>query len=438
MKISKKQLCLFVVAAFAFTGTAAAYPSLSAKADGVRPDLLANGKTITNGKIIENNSLRGLASRIRSAKPAGNCHFIKSNVPKVQAPVTNSVSGSGTSSDPYMLTTAAELAEIPSLGLDKYYQLGDDIDLSGYGQWTPVGSFGAAFTGTFDGNNHTISGLTIGTSGAPSASSYLGLFGDIENATVENVGVGVGIYLGNSSQYVGGLVGYDYNSHITNCYTTGLVDGSFESGSNNLYIGGLIGYNEGYCNVSCSNCVVSGASDVGGLIGYNKRVSNNCFSAGNVYGINGVGGYVGYNDQGMIYNSFSRSPVYGEYNTGGFAGANYEMVIKNCYESGAVTNFGDQSNDMARDGAFVGNNEYGTNAACYWSSSNNTAFNGIGSGSGNNDGYTVSGMAFSDMQSQTFADTLNKNIGSYLSNLSYGFLYWYFSPTINGGFPYLD
>lgn len=69
--------------------------------------------------------------------------------------------GSGTSADPYIITTAAQLADIPTFGMSAFYKLENDIDLSSYGNWTPIGSSGTPFKGVFDGNKHEITGLTI-------------------------------------------------------------------------------------------------------------------------------------------------------------------------------------------------------------------------------------------------------------------------------------
>ena len=91
--------------------------------------------------------------------------------------------------------------------LDINITLTGDIDLTGI-DWTPIGtSFGNSYTGTFDGGNYTITGLTV-----TGSYKYAGLFGDIdENGTVKNVVLeGVQITSDNSSGYAGGVaVGCD-------------------------------------------------------------------------------------------------------------------------------------------------------------------------------------------------------------------------------------
>ncbi|MDE6590261.1 MAG: hypothetical protein K2K53_07995, partial [Oscillospiraceae bacterium] len=75
--------------------------------------------------------------------------------------------GSGTREDPYLVSTPDQLNAIRQ-GLDKHYKLANDIDLSTWGNWLPIGDevlnrYGEAtpFTGSFDGAGHVISGMTI-------------------------------------------------------------------------------------------------------------------------------------------------------------------------------------------------------------------------------------------------------------------------------------
>ena len=98
-------------------------------------------------------------------------------------------SGSGTEDAPYIITTADQLAGIKE-NLDAHYKLENDIELTG--NWDPIGTFEAAdedgetpntekaFTGVFDGNGKTISGLKVEDSIAA------GLFGCVANGTVKN------------------------------------------------------------------------------------------------------------------------------------------------------------------------------------------------------------------------------------------------------------
>ena len=104
--------------------------------------------------------------------------------------------------------------------------LADNIDLTGK-DWTPIGtSFGNSYTGTFDGNGKTITGLTV-----TGSDRYTGLFGFIKG-TVKNV-VLTEINI-TSGTFVGGVAGWSFGGNIENCSVSGSVSGSD--------VGGVVGY----------------------------------------------------------------------------------------------------------------------------------------------------------------------------------------------------
>ena len=122
--------------------------------------------------------------------------------------------GTGTKNDPYLITTADQLAAIKD-DLTGYYKLDNDIVLTG--TWTPIGTFdpeadgetpkaAEAFTGTFDGDGHTISGLTV------DGDIAAGLFGCVANGTVKNVTIENATVSGGCM--VAAAVGYAYNSTV--------------------------------------------------------------------------------------------------------------------------------------------------------------------------------------------------------------------------------
>ena len=137
-------------------------------------------------------------------------------------------------------------------------------------KWTPIGqSFTKAYSGTFDGQGHTISGLWHWWS-----TDYIGLFGNNEG-TIKNLGV-VDSYL-SGHENVGGVCGKNGGS-LTNCYNTGPIYGV-------NYIGGVCGMNSG----SLTNCYntgnVRGNETVGGVCGGTNGGSfTNCYNTGNVQG----------------------------------------------------------------------------------------------------------------------------------------------------------
>ncbi|CAN1523786.1 Filamentous haemagglutinin, N-terminal [Methylophilaceae bacterium] len=189
--------------------------------------------------------------------------------------------------------------------------------------FVPVGSnYGSPFTGSLDGQNHTISGLSINRSGTYG----VGLFG-YGNAPISNVGLINVSIVGYGA--TGGLVGYNYGN-ISNSYVTGSV-----SGDSN--VGGLVGYNDyGSISHSYSTASVSGSYNVGGLVGRNDVSIDNSYAAGLVTGTSNVGGLVGGNE-GTITNSYATGSVSGGfYDVGGLVGYNYGS-IDSSYATGNVT-----------------------------------------------------------------------------------------------------
>ena len=248
--------------------------------------------------------------------------------------------------------------------------------------WTPIGSDSRPYSGTFNGDGHTISGLYIDNSTA----NNQGLFGCVYGGTVKNlnvsgtvsnVGAVGGIVNVNSGRvenctfsgsvkgsgvFVGGVVGNNGGT-VENCYNTGKVTGS----SDYSYIGGVVGYSSG--GASVTNCYntgeVSGGEDVGGVVGYNAVTPlgassvKNCYNTGEVSGIGSVGGIVGYN---VDFDGYSAS-------------------VENCYNTGSVTGVTGSSDYV---GGVVGDNR-GTVKNCYFLSSTadvNENLSGIGEGSG--------------------------------------------------------
>ena len=216
------------------------------------------------------------------------------------------------------------------------YILTKNIDCSATTTWNagagfiPIGnvSFGRAFNGTFDGNNHTISNLYINRNEDGSA-----LFGYINRASIKNVGlINVNV---NGSRRVSSLSGYSYDSSISNSYSTGSVKGT------DFYVGGLIAHIDfGSINNSYSNVNVNGGTDVGGLvvISTNNNISNS-YATGNVNGNNNVGGLIGYKDASNILNSYATGNVNGAGFVGGLIGRNSlfkQSNISNSYATGNV------------------------------------------------------------------------------------------------------
>ena len=156
-----------------------------------------------------------------------------------------------------------------------------DITLTG--EWTPMGNYENRYTGTFDGNGHTITGLTVNQKerGNVGLIGYLGSGGKVQNLTLENVNL-------NGNLYVGGVVGYSNNGTVTACYnTSSTVNGSY-------LVGGVVGQNNKGIVTACYNASGSiyGEGTVGGVVGdnYTSTVTACYWSNYAGYGIgNGTG-----------------------------------------------------------------------------------------------------------------------------------------------------
>lgn len=215
--------------------------------------------------------------------------------------------GSGTAEDPYLIADGAQLARFAAIvngTLNGTQQnkaacgkLTADIllnDISNWTSWnenteslhlwTPIGtSYEQSFTGTLDGDGHSISGIYISNE-----AEYQGLVGNLgEGGTLQNLGIEASYIKGGSR--VGGLCGRNQGT-VNNCYNTGSVAGSD-------YVSGLCGDNSGTVTNCYNSGSVAGNRSVGGLCGFNMlgAVITNCYNTGSVTGSDYVGGLCGFN-----------------------------------------------------------------------------------------------------------------------------------------------
>ncbi len=190
--------------------------------------------------------------------------------------------GSGTQSEPYLVQTAQDLHDVRN-NLTAYYLQVEDIDLSGWGEFVPIGDSGSRFTGHYNGDSKTINGLTLDDS----ETDNVGLFGCISDGatltgiTLENIDITV------AGLNVGSLVGQALMSgatiEVSNCRAQGsimLTDWSFA--------GGLIGRiqdEEANSEIDIKECefdgnftLDTGSIYAGGLVGqidqdYNSSIA---------------------------------------------------------------------------------------------------------------------------------------------------------------------
>ena len=250
-----------------------------------------------------------------------------------------------------VVTTAQELKDSLTTDADCKVMLFADIDLSDLEEvdgsnWTAVGTSSISFKGTLDGNGFTISNLKINKPDT----SYQGLFGRAEGATIKNVTLENVDVKGNNN--TGGLVGLNFSSStISNCSSSGTVTGNGER------TGGLVGtnYSSSISNCSSSGTVTGYENFTGGLVGLNFSSStiSNCSSSGTVTGNNWTGGLVGYNNHSAISNCDAYVKVIGYDRVGGLIGENSNGISENCVSFADVT-----GNTCV--GGFVGLNYYST------------------------------------------------------------------------------
>lgn len=233
-------------------------------------------------------------------------------------------------------TPIHDVAELQAIqgNLAGSYMLANDIDASATAGWgggagfTPIGSGASPFTGRFNGDNRTVSGVYVN-----SLADYAGLFGRISpTGVVENVNLLDMNITG--AAFTGGLVGCNDEGTVANSSAGGDVRGTVE-------VGGLVGLNFGTISKSYSTADVAGTgNEVGGIAGYNSWNSYviESYATGSVFGVQYVGGLVGWNFQGNIYNSYATGSVTAATNyAGGLLGSSDTGLVYTSYSTGSVT-----------------------------------------------------------------------------------------------------
>ena len=234
-------------------------------------------------------------------------------------------------------------------------------DLDTLHEWTPLGS-SLQFSGIFDGNGHTVSGLYVGDSDCSGLFAYN--TGTVKSLTVVNASIDGGTYVGGiigenadrgahvsdcvfsglvrGIHYVGGVVGESSRSDCVNCVNYGTIIGtSIDPGYGNTgSIGGVVGgeYSSGSHIIKCVNYgPVTGNVGVGGVAGslshYSNTIVSNCANYGSVIGTKSGGG--GIASGGNVYFSVNYGTVTG--GPDGFAGGIIcDGNATNCANHGSV------------------------------------------------------------------------------------------------------
>lgn len=244
--------------------------------------------------------------------------------------------GVGTAANPYKIQNVNDLkklAENVKNGTDyegKYFKQTADIDLEDK-EWTPIGTkvytgeFGQSetrhFKGTFDGDGHQIANLTI-----TGRNEYVGLFGYVRNATIQNCNVAGEV---SGYNFAGGIVGAvdGKTNNILNCSFQGNVTG-------NMYVGGIVGQVQNQCEVSSCYAIgtVHGGNDkVGGIAGEGRGAIKNCYVLADVSASGKfVGGIAGDASSVTIENCYYSGEVSARGSAGGIVGNVWGGTIQNC------------------------------------------------------------------------------------------------------------
>lgn len=259
------------------------------------------------------------------------------------------ITGSGTETDPYQISTAEGLKwfrdKVNSVKTKEETKicavLTEDIDLNNE-PWTPIGigedtrKEDLPYSGTFDGNGHTISGLNVNY-----GDKNGGLFCYVKSATIKNLTVAGSVtYSSGDGIAYGGIVGYADSSTIENCTNRCTVTGRW-------YAGGIVGWSADSDIIGCANfgnisspfrsggiCgIVIGQVDAYGI----DATIRDCYNVGMVSG-KYAGGITGHSDSSdidiLIANCYNVGSLHGSTNTGEIIGdlsGPTCTTIDNCY-----------------------------------------------------------------------------------------------------------
>ena len=226
-------------------------------------------------------------------------------------------------------------------------------NVSSFRSWTPIGNYNNEYTGTFDGQGYTVSGLYF----KDTSKEEVGLFGHLgSGGKISNVGV-LDSYF-EFRMMGGGICGCNYGE-INNCSNGGTVIGNTGSGA-----GGVCGMNYGTIKDCKNTGSVSGSvDDTGGVCGviYSGTIEN-CLNEGAVSGTtNYTGGVCGQANGGEIKWSYNTASVSGVYGVGGVCGYILIGSLEGCHNTGAVSGTTNPNNFF---GGVCGENS-GTIKNCY-------------------------------------------------------------------------
>lgn len=246
-----------------------------------------------------------------------------------RGPVSTSLSGTGSQNSPYLISSAADLrylSDMVNKGTDyegKYFKQTADIIINkghydsdifkSQELWIPIGTPDHPFKGSYDGDNHIISGIYITEyENMYDNFSNIGVFGTTTNSTIQNLRI-MNCLIDTNKGYVGGLVGYSSGNKDVLIENYHVYDGYIKG----EYVGGLIG--KGTCNnkvtlkiSKCSNSATIKsdfrANGIAGQLASTQSQVINCLNTGTINGVYSASGIIDYT-KGSIYNCYNAGSV---------------------------------------------------------------------------------------------------------------------------------
>ena len=224
--------------------------------------------------------------------------------------------GLGTAVSPYQISTADQLKLFRDIvngaggqtqNRGAYAVLTADIDLNNE-PWTPIGTDrDSAYTGTFDGQGHTVKNLSVTVNVQPGRA---GLFGCVKDGTIRKLTVAGSVSCTANQGWCGGIAGYAMDETIENCASL--------------------------CTVSCTG-IDARVGGIVGLVDYNSRtlIIRDCYNIGKITGRsdNGSG------DAGGICGFYMNGKISNCYNVGEITGSGYvSKIAVSAYNDSRPTN----------------------------------------------------------------------------------------------------
>ena len=276
-----------------------------------------NGKaTVTPGSTIEKGTFNGEVINNGTITGGVFNSTVSGNGTITGGTFNTPMTGSGTESDPYQISTAAQLKRFRDIvngpngqtkNLAACAVLTADIDLNNE-PWTPIGpDRDSAYTGTFDGQGHTVKNLGVTANAQPGRA---GLLGCEKDGTIRKLTVAGSVSCTANQGWCGGIAGYAMDETIENCASL--------------------------CTVSCTG-IDARVGGIVGLVDYNSRtlIIRDCYNIGKITGRsdNGSG------DAGGICGFYMNGKISNCYNVGEITGSGYvSKIAVSAYNDSRPTN----------------------------------------------------------------------------------------------------